>query len=138
MVARTVLLYAVALALAAILLQWAEYRYFARALSFEIYLSLVAVAFVALGVWVGRQLTRRSAPAQFEVNHAAIRSIGLTPRECQILERLASGQSNKQLARSLAISPNTVKTHVAHLYAKLEVRNRVEAIEKARWLALIA
>jgi DNA-binding CsgD family transcriptional regulator len=137
-VARTLLYYSIALAAAATALQWVEYRYLARAFSFEIYLALVAVAFLALGAWAARQLTPRSAPATFEVNRAAIRSLGLTLRECEILERLASGQSNKELARALDISPNTVKTHLASLYAKLEVRNRIEAIEKARWLALIA
>ncbi len=95
-------------------------------------------AFIGLGAWLARRLTPRPAPAIFAVNQAAVRSLGLTPREHEILERLASGQSNKELARSLDISPNTIKTHLARLYAKLEVRNRVEAIEKARWLALIA
>jgi DNA-binding CsgD family transcriptional regulator len=137
-VARTVALYALALALAAAALQWVEYRYLAHAFSFEIYLALVAVAFLALGAWVARQLTEQPKPADFKVNEAAIRSLGLTPREHEILERLASGQSNKELARALDISPNTIKTHVARLYEKLEVRNRIEAIEKARWLALIA
>ena len=137
-VARTVIPYAIALAAAAAALQWVEYRYLAHAFSFEIYLALVAIAFLALGAWAARQLTPRPASAQFQVNEAAIRSLGLTPRECEILRQLASGKSNKELARSLDISPNTVKTHIARLYDKLEVRNRVEAIEKARWLALIA
>ena len=136
--ARTLLYYSIALAAAATALQWVEYRYLAHAFSFEIYLALVAVAFLALGAWAARQLTPRPAPSGFEVNQAAIRSLGLTPRECEILERLASGQSNKELARALDISPNTIKTHLASLYAKLDVRNRIEAIEKARWLALIA
>jgi DNA-binding CsgD family transcriptional regulator len=137
-VARTIIIYAVVLAAAATALQWIEYRYLARAFSFEIYLALVAAAFLALGAWVARRLTPMPGPAMFEVNRAAIRSIGLTPRELEILAWLASGQSNKELARALDISPNTVKTHLAKLYAKLEVRNRIEAIEKARWLALIA
>jgi DNA-binding CsgD family transcriptional regulator len=137
-VAKTVILYAIALAAAAAALQWIEFRYLTHAFSFEIYLALVAIAFLALGAWAARQLTPRAAPAKFIVNEAAIRSLGLTPRECQILEQLASGRSNKELARALDISPNTVKTHIARLYAKLEVRNRIEAIEKARWLALIA
>ena len=136
--ARTLLYYSTALAAAAAALQWVEYRYLAHAFSFQIYLALVAVAFLALGAWAARQLTPRPAPAAFEINRAAIRSLGLTKRECEILERLASGQSNKELARALDISPNTVKTHLASLYAKLEVRNRIEAIEKARSLALIA
>ena len=136
--ARTIIPYALALALAAAVLQWVQYRYLARAFSFEIYLGLVAMAFLALGAWAARQLTPRAKPAEFEVNHAAVRSLGLTQRECDIMRRLVSGQSNKELARALDISPNTVKTHLASLYAKLEVHNRVEAIEKARWLALIA
>ena len=52
-------------------------------------------------------------------------------------EALADGQSNKEIARTLAISPNTVKTHIARLYAKLEVNGRVQAIEAARSLHLI-
>lgn len=135
--ARLIIPYAVALALAAIALQWLEYRYAARAFSTEIYIALVAIGFVALGIWVGRRLTPGPAPAEFRRNVEAIRSLGLTPRECDILELLASGQSNKEMARSLSISPNTVKTHIARVYEKLDVERRVQAIEKARWLALI-
>jgi DNA-binding CsgD family transcriptional regulator len=135
--ARTIILYAVALALAAALLQWLEYRYVTRAFSTEIYIALVAAGFAALGLWAGRKLTPAPAAGPFERNQAAIRSLGLSPRECEILELLASGQSNKELARTLGISPNTVKTHIARVYEKLEVEKRVQAIEKARWLALI-
>ena len=134
---RTVFLYAVALGLAALALQWLEYRYLTRAFSTEIYIALLAAGFIALGVWVGQRLTPRHVPAEFRRNEEAIRSLGLTARECEILELLASGQSNKELARALGISPNTVKTHVARVYEKLEVDRRVQAIEKARWLALI-
>lgn len=131
------ILYAVALAVAAWLLDWLEYRYLTRAFSGELYIALLAAGFVALGVWAGQRLTPRPAPAEFRRNQEAIRSLGLTARECEILELLASGQSNKVMARALAISPNTVKTHVANVYAKLHVERRVQAIEKARWLALI-
>lgn len=131
------MLYALVLAAAATALQWLEYRFVARAFSTEIYVALLAAGFTGLGVWAGLKLTPRTAPAAFERNAAAIRSLGLTARECEILEMLASGQSNKELARTLGISPNTVKTHLARLYEKLEVQKRVQAIEKARWLALI-
>jgi DNA-binding CsgD family transcriptional regulator len=134
---RVVILYALALALAAAALQWLEYRYVVRAFSTEIYIVLIAMGFAALGLWAGRRLTARPSNGAFERNQAAIRSLGLTERECEILERLASGRSNKELARDLGISPNTVKTHVARVYEKLEVQRRVQAIEKARWLSLI-
>ena len=135
--ARTILLYAVALAAAVALLDWLEYRYLARAFSTEIYIALIAACFVALGVWAGRRLTPGPAPAEFERNAAAIRSLGLTARECEILELLASGRSNKELARVLGVSPNTIKTHVARLFEKLEVQKRIAAIEKARMLRII-
>ena len=135
---RTIILYAAALAVAAFALSWLEYRYYARAFSTEIYIGLLAIGFVALGIWAGVKLTpRRTGAEPFARNEAAIRSLGLSPRECEILERLASGESNKEMARRLGISPNTVKTHVARIYEKLEVQKRVQAIEKARFLALI-
>ena len=135
--ARTIILYALALALAVAALQWLEYRYFVRSFSTEIYIVLIAAGFAALGLWAGRKLTPRPTNGSFERNLAAIRSLGLTSRECEILDRLASGRSNKELARELGISPNTVKTHVARVYEKLDVQKRVQAIEKARELSLI-
>lgn len=135
--ARTLLIYAPGLALAVAALEWLEYRHVTRAFSTEIYTILLAAGFTALGLWAGHRLTPRPRPSEFRRNQEAIRSLGLTARECEILELLASGQSNKELARRLGISPNTVKVHVARLYAKLEVRRRIQAVEKARWLALI-
>ena len=135
--ARTIILYALALAAAATALEWLKYRYWERVFSTEIYIFLIAVGFIVLGLWAGRKLTPRPAGPDFERNDAAIRSLGLTARECEILALLASGQSNKEMARALGISPNTVKTHIARLFEKLEVKRRVQAIEKARWLALI-
>jgi DNA-binding CsgD family transcriptional regulator len=136
-VLRTILIYALALALAATALSWLDYRHAVHAFSTQIYLALIAIGFALLGIWAGAKLTGRPAGAQFERNDAAIRSLGLSPRECQILERLAAGRSNKEMARDLGISPNTVKTHVARVYEKLGVQRRVQAVEKARWLSLI-
>jgi DNA-binding CsgD family transcriptional regulator len=135
---RTIILYALALAAAAAGLEWLRWRYLAHVFSTEIYIAILALGFVALGIWAGRKLTPAPRPAIFVRNEAAIRSLGLSPRECEILALLASGRSNKELARDLGISPNTVKTHVARVYEKLEVQRRVQAIEKARWLALIS
>ena len=131
------MLYALALALAAAALDWLEYRYLTRAFSTEIYVVLIAIGAVALGLWAGRRLTPHAAPEAFARNEAAIRSLGLTAREAEILALLASGQSNKEMARALGISPNTIKTHVARVYEKLDVPNRVLALDKARALALI-
>ena len=134
---RTVLLYAVALGLAVGALQWLDYRHVTMAFSAELYIAFLAIGFIALGIWAGRQLTPRPVRSAFVRNDAAIRALGLTARECEILELLASGQSNKEMALTLGISPHTIKTHIARLYEKLEVQRRIPALEKARFLALI-
>src|SRR5688500_5318705 len=111
--ARTILLYATALALAVAGLEWLEYRYLTRAFSTEIYIVLLAAGFAGLGLWAGHRLTRRRRPrSEFARNDAAVRSLGLTPRECEILELLASARSTKEMAKQLGISPNTAKTHL--------------------------
>lgn len=134
---RTILPYALVLAVAAALVQWLEYRHDMRAFSNEIFVALLAAGFTVLGIWVGVKLTPRHARGEFVRNEAALRALGISPRECEILELLAQGISNREMAERLHISPNTVKTHVARLYEKLAVEKRMQAVEKARLLALI-
>ena len=134
---RTIVLYALALAAGAFVLQWLQYRFLVRAFPAEIYLGLIAAVFAGLGVWVGLKLARRPASAGFEKNTAAIASLGLTLREQEVLALLAAGKSNKEIAQKMGVSPNTVKTQVASLYQKLEVQRRTQAVQKARELAII-
>ena len=135
---RTLMLYAIVLALAAFALEWLQYQYFLKTYPVEIYIVIIAFGFAALGIWVGANLTRKNQPASFERNNAAIETLGISKRELEVLEHMARGQSNKEMARTLNISPNTIKTHVAHLFEKLDVDRRVLAIEKAKSLRLIA
>lgn len=134
---RTIVLYALALAAGAFLLQWLQYRYFVRAFSTEIYIALIAASFAGLGVGAGLRLARRPAPETFEKNAAALSALRITLREQEVLALLAAGKSNKEIAQKLGISPNTVKTQIASLYQKLEVNRRTQAVQKARELALI-
>lgn len=134
---RTVLLWALVLATGAFVLQWLEFRVLMRSVSQELYIGLIGTAFAAGGVWVGWRLTRRNAPAPFAPNIAAKAALGLTGQEMKVLEQLAAGHSNKEIACTLGLSPNTVKTHVGNLYGKLEVARRTQAVGKARELQLI-
>ena len=131
------LIYGGALALIVVLLQWAQYRHFILRMPSEAYIAIVALIFIAVGIWVGLQLTPKAASTEFERNEKAIAALGLTRRECEILDHLAMGASNKEIARDLGVSPNTIKTHIANLYVKLGVSGRGEAVEAARSLALI-
>ena len=135
---RTALIYGTALALGAVALQWVEYRTWARGHVTEVYLTLVALGFMGLGVWVGARLFRPQAPpGAFELNARALASLGITEREHEVLRQLAAGRSNKEIARRLDVSLNTVKTHIARLYTKLEAARRTEAVLRARELRLI-
>ncbi len=134
---RAIILWAALLAVGAFALQWLEYQYVARVFSREIYIGIIGTAFAAGGVWLGWKLASRSAPGPFALNFAAQASLGLTGQEMKVLERLGAGKSNKDIARALGLSPNTVKTHTANLYAKLSVGSRGQAVSKARGLHLI-
>jgi two-component system, NarL family, response regulator LiaR len=134
---RTIILWAAVLAVGAFALQWLEYQYVVHVFSREIYIGIIGTACAAGGVWAGWKLTTRSAPAPFAFNTAAQSSLRLTGQEMKVLERLAAGESNKDIARTLGLSPHTVKTHTANLYAKLEVGSRGQAVSKARSLHLL-
>lgn len=134
---RAILLYSTAIAAAALLLQWLEYRYLVRALSTEIYIGAVAVGFSALGLWVGYRLTAGRGKLEFERNDRAIASLAISGRELEVLELLAEGCSNKEIADRLCLSPHTIKSHLGHLYDKLEVARRTQAVQKARELRIL-
>ena len=135
---RQVLIYGGVLAVAALGLNWLEYQVWARRHPGEIYVGLIAVAFLGLGVWVGAHLFRTgSNTGPFEPNRAAQSSLGITDREFEVLRLLAAGRSNKEIALALAVSPNTIKTHLGRLFEKLEASRRTEAILRAREIGLI-
>jgi len=130
-------LYGVLLALGALALDWVQYQRLARARTADLYLLLVAAGFLVLGVWVGGRLLGRREPRTPEGNPAALAALGISDRELTVLQALAEGRSNKEIAASLHISPHTVKTHVARLCEKLEARRRTEAIARARSLGIL-
>jgi DNA-binding NarL/FixJ family response regulator len=135
---RTIVTYGVILAAGAFVLQWLQFGLLARTHPTELYVGLIALAFMGLGVWAGARLFRKPMPAQtFETNTKAVASLGISGREFEVLELLAAGRSNKEISAKLNVSPNTVKTHVANLYGKLEVKRRTEAIMRARELGVL-
>lgn len=134
---RTILIYGVSLAAGAVGLQWLQYRMLVRTHPLEIYLAIFALACMAFGAWVAVRLLRRPPPKPFEINTQALTSLGVSERELEVLALLAAGRSNKEIAQRLAVSPNTVKTHVANLFEKLGVKRRTEAILRARELGVI-
>ena len=63
--------------------------------------------------------------------------LGITPRELEILELIANGLSNREIAEKLFVSENTVKTHSSRLFDKLSARRRTQAVQLGKELELI-
>lgn len=126
------------LAISAFALEWLEFKYFVRSFTIEIYTLILVSGFTVLGIWVGNRLSQKpNLKSNFEVNEKALKCLGVTGREHMVLIALAKGHSNKQIARDQNISPNTVKTHIAHLYSKFKVNGRMSAVNVARELNIL-
>lgn len=141
---KRLLLYGLSLAALVFLLKVIEYKFLVRTLSIEIYMGIVAILFTVLGVWGGLKLTTPkkiivSVPqGDFVLNEDNLKSFGISKREHEVLELMARGLSNQEIADRLFVSLNTVKTHSANLFIKLDVKRRTQAVQKAKELALIA
>jgi NarL family two-component system response regulator LiaR len=140
---RTILLYGGALALLIFLLKFLEYRLFVRDLSLEFYIGIIALFCTAIGVWAGLRLTRPKkvlvavSSDNFKLNEALLAQTGISKREYEVLELMAQGLSNQEIAEKLFVSLNTVKTHTSNLFVKLDAKRRTQAIQKAKELGLI-
>ena len=145
---RHILIYGLAGGVLITLLKWSEYRFLVVEHSLEIYGGLIAITFAGTGIWLGLKLTKpkekivfKEIPVPvsqpFSPNQRKQEELGLTPRELQILELIASGLSNREIAEKLFVSENTVKTHSSRVFEKLGARRRTQAVQMGKELGLI-
>ena len=143
---KHILIYGLLGGILIILLKLIEYRYLVIEHSVEIYGGLVAAIFAALGIWLGLTLTRkketvvvREIPVSppFVLNNSRVEKLGITRRELEILQLIAAGLSNREIAERLFVSENTVKTHSSRLFDKLSARRRTQAVQIGKELGLI-
>jgi NarL family two-component system response regulator LiaR len=156
-VKKTILLYGLLGGVLIAGLKLVEYRFLVLEHSLEIYGGVVALLFSVVGIGLGRKLTRtretlvvREVPVRVEVRVPApagepfvrdperVRALGITPRELEILEALAAGLSNREIAERLFVSENTVKTHATRVFAKLDARRRTQAVQRAKEAGILA
>lgn len=147
---RSTILYGISLALLMFLLKWLELRFIIYDHSFEIYVGFIAFIFTGLGIWLALKLSKPkvetiiiekqviiNADVDFTPNAALISQLDISSREMDVLNLMAKGHSNAEIARELFISLSTVKTHTGNLFVKLDVKRRTQAIEKAKRLQII-
>jgi len=131
-------------------LKWSEYRFLVIDHSIEIYSGLIAATFAAVGIWLGLKLTRKQErivvkevpvtvpmAEPFCPNDAKREELAITPREMEILELIAQGMSNREIAGKLFVSENTVKTHSSRVFDKLGARRRTQAVQLGKEFGLL-
>lgn len=147
---KTILVYGVSLALLLFLLKWLELRFIIFDHSFEVYIGAIAIIFTALGIWLALKLTKPKIKTVivekevfvnsgdgFALNEDEVARLGISKREMEVLQLMAEGLSNGEIAEKLFVSLHTIKTHSSRLFEKMDVKRRTQAIEKAKRLSLI-
>jgi DNA-binding NarL/FixJ family response regulator len=139
--AKTVLIYGFVLAVLVAILKAIEYRFLVKKFSVDIYLGAMALIFTMLGIWVATMIIqKRRGPKEKWVTSEITSTAGeiLTDRECEVLQKMADGLSNQEIADSLFISIHTVKTHSSKIFEKLGVKRRTQAVVRAKELGLLS
>ncbi len=147
---KATILYSISLAFLLFLLKWLELRFIIFDHSFEIYIGFIALIFTALGIWLALKLSKPKIETvvvekevyvarneNFVLDTSLVSQLELSKRELEILSLLSQGHSNQEIATNLFISLSTVKTHIQNLFEKLDVKRRIQAVEKAKRLNLI-
>ena len=146
---KSPILYGVSLAALLFLVKWLELRFIIIDHSLEIYVGSIAVVFTVLGIWLAQKLTKPKKEtiivekevyiesAEFIQDKSQLEKLNLSKREMEVLELIAQGCSNQEIASQLFVSLPTIKTHSSKLFEKLDVNRRTQAVEKAKRLRLI-
>lgn len=147
---KATIIYSISLAFLLFLLKWLELRFIIFDHSFEIYAASIALIFTALGIWLALKLSKPKIETvvvekevyvtrnkEFIPNTPLITQLELSKRELEVLNLMAQGHSNEEIAAKIFVSVSTVKTHNQNLFFKLDVKRRTQAIEKAKRLNLI-
>lgn len=132
-----------------VVLKLLEFRFLVVERAVEIYGGLIALLFAGVGIWLGLKLTKNkevlivrevpvpAVPQPFALNEERLKDLGITKRELEILELMAQGMSNREIAEKLFVSENTVKTHSSRLFDKLSARRRTQAVQIGKDMGLI-
>lgn len=130
-------------------MKFLEWRLLVIDHAMEIYIGAIALIFTSLGIWLALKLAKpkvervevikevRVSAEDFVFNDKEADRLGLSKREIEVLEFMAQGLSNQEIADKMFVSLNTIKTHTSNLFSKLDVKRRTAAVEEGRKLGLV-
>ena len=146
---KQIIIYGIALAVLIFLLKWLETRFVIVDHELDTYIGIIAVIFTGLGIWLSFKLRKPKVQTvvvekeiftvrtDFSVNQNEVSRLNLSKRELEVLQLMADGLSNQEIAGRLFVSLNTVKTHSAQIFEKMEVKRRTQAVDMAKRLSII-
>lgn len=147
---REIIKYGILLAILVFILKWLQWKFLIVGNTLEMYIGLIAVFFTVFGVWMASQLVKPKVqkvvvekeiyvpgPEEFTINEAELEKFSLSDREYEVLQLLAKGYSNAEIADELFLSISTIKTHVSRLLEKMDVKSRTHAVTKAKNLRIV-
>jgi DNA-binding CsgD family transcriptional regulator len=145
-----ILSYGIFMAVLIFALKWLQWKFLISANSLEVYIGLSALIFTALGIWMALKLVKPqvqevvvekevSLPTHegHTINESELEKLKLSKREYDVLQLLAKGYSNAEIADELFLSLSTVKTHVSNLLVKMSVKNRTHAVTTAKKMKIV-
>lgn len=147
---KEIIVYGVSMAFMLLLLKWLEAHFIIFNYRLDFFIGCIAILFTVLGIWLAHKLVKPKVEVRIvekevyinnlpstEINQKEIEKLGISKRELDVLNLIAIGLSNEEIAQKLFVSLNTVKTHSSNIFSKLDVKRRTQATEKAKRLNII-
>ena len=134
---KTILVFSGLILASLLLFQISKYSMLSGNLKMEIAVSLIAMTFFVIGIYINKKSIWNISKPSKEINHTKIKELEITSREYEVLQAISQGLSNKEIANRLFLSESTIKTHVSNVLLKLHAKRRTQAIKIAKDIKIL-
>lgn len=133
---KTILVFSALIVALLVLFQVSKYSIISGGIKTELVITSIAVVAFFIGIVINKKAIKTKETTT-EIKHQKIKELEITSREYEVLELIAKGFSNKEIADTLFLSESTIKTHVSNLLTKLNAKRRTQAVQIAQELEII-
>jgi len=134
---KTILVFAILILAVLALIHFSKYAVLAGNTSVEWIIAVIAILFFFIGIYINKQSLKKTSKASKEIDHKKIENLEISKREYEVLQAIANGLSNKEIADQLFLSESTIIAHVSNLLVKLNAKRRTQAIQIAKEIHIL-
>jgi DNA-binding NarL/FixJ family response regulator len=135
---KTVIVFSLLILALLVLFQFSKYTLVSGDLQTEYVMAIIAIIFFGIGIFINKKAqNKQQTSVKKEIDYKKIEDLGLSKREYEVLQEVASGLSNQEIADKLFVSESTIKTHVSNVLVKLNAKRRTQAIQISKALNII-